>query len=466
MTHPAANFAFALAAGLALAPLCPAQGPADRPAPHMILMVADDLGWEDVGFHGSAIKTPHLDQLAKDGVRLDRFYVQPVCSPTRGALMTGRHPIRLGLQCGVIRPWATHGLPLDEQTLPEGLKSRGYATAIVGKWHLGHHQPAYLPTRRGFDRQYGHYNGAIDYFTHDRDGGHDWHRDDRRNDDQGYATDLIAAEAVRVIADHAASQAERPLFLYVPFNAPHTPLQAPPEQIARNQEIKNRDRRIHAAMVTSMDDAVGRILAAAGKHLPAERTLVFFCSDNGGLNQFGSNGKLRGQKGTLYEGGIRVPTVIRWKGTLQPGIVKEPLHIADLYPTLLGLAGAEVVQRKPLDGKNAWPTIAEGRPSPHEFLLHNVTPFQGAIRMGPWKLVHNGGVQANATGYKGPQRWELFDLDQDPYEKNDLSAEKPELVARMKEKLAAFKAEAAAPHLLPNEPPDGFVVPEVWGRSE
>lgn len=173
MNRPAASFAFALAAGLALAlaPLSPAQGRADRPAPHMILMVADDLGWEDVGFHGSAIKTPHLDQLAKDGVRLDRFYVQPVCTPTRGALMTGRYPIRLGLQCGVVRPWATHGLPLDEKTLPEGLKSRGYATAIAGKWHLGHHQPAYLPTRRGFDRQYGHYNGAIDYFTHDRDGG-------------------------------------------------------------------------------------------------------------------------------------------------------------------------------------------------------------------------------------------------------------------------------------------------------
>jgi arylsulfatase A-like enzyme len=374
--------------------------------PHVILMVADDLGWGDVGFHGSRIKTPHLDGLAKSGVRLDQFYVQPVCSPTRGALMTGRYPIRLGLQCGVVRPWAKYGLPLGEQTLPEGLKKAGYRTAIVGKWHLGHNKPEFLPTRRGFDRQYGHYNGALDYFTHIRDAGHDWHRDDKHSDDKGYATDLIGDEAVRIIAEHDATDSEQSLFLYVPFNAPHTPLQAPKDQIARNPGYKDRNRQIYAAMVTSMDDAIGRILAAASKHLPEEETLIFFCSDNGGMNMCGTNGELRGQKGRLYEGGIRVPAIMAWKGTLKPGMVKEPLHIVDLYPTLLGLAGAKVDQRKPLDGKNAWSAIAKGAASPHAFILHNVTPFQGAIRMGDWKLVHNGRVSANARSYDGPEIWE------------------------------------------------------------
>ena len=146
--------------------------------PNIVFIVADDLGWGDVGWHDSQIKTPHLDALANRGAKLEAHYVQPVCTPTRAALMTGRYPIRHGLQTGVVRPWAQYGLPLEEQTLAEGLKSAGYATAIVGKWHLGHFKPEYLPTRRGFDHQYGHYNGAIDYDTHIRDGGFDWHKDD------------------------------------------------------------------------------------------------------------------------------------------------------------------------------------------------------------------------------------------------------------------------------------------------
>ncbi len=454
---------------LAVLPVVTAPALAKRSSeagPHVILFLADDLGWKDVGYHGGRIRTPHIDRLAGSGVRLDQFYVQPVCSPTRGALLTGRYPIRLGLQCGVIRPWATHGLPLDEQTLPEGLKTAGYATAIVGKWHLGHSQPEYLPTRRGFDRQYGHYNGAIDYFTHLRDGGHDWHRDDRRCDDDGYATDLLAAEAVRIIEEHDATDSEKRLFLYVPFNAPHSPWQAPEDQIARNPGYTEKRRQVYAAMVTSMDDAIGRILDAVARHLHEEETLVFFCSDNGGMNMAGTNGELRGEKGLLYEGGIRVPAIMAWEGKLEPGVVNEPLHIVDLYPTLLGLAGAEVDQHKPLDGKDAWPTIAAGRPSPHEFILHNVTPFQGAIRMGDWKLVHNGSVRANANAYDGPETWELFNLKDDPIEKKDLGREQPEVLARLRKKLEELRAGAVEPHFPPNQAPEGFVVPEVWGQAE
>jgi arylsulfatase A-like enzyme len=170
-----------------------------------------------VSYHGGEIKTPNLDQLAARGAKLEQFYVQPVCSPTRAALLTGRYPMRHGLQVGVVRPWAQYGLPLEEQTLAQGLKQAGYFTAICGKWHLGHFQKPYLPTERGFDHQYGHYNGALDYFTHERDGGFDWHRNGETCRDEGYTTELIGNEAVRLIEHH---DFKRPLFLYVPFNAP------------------------------------------------------------------------------------------------------------------------------------------------------------------------------------------------------------------------------------------------------
>ena len=436
-----------------------------RERPHIVLMMADDLGWGDVGYNGSRIHTPNIDRLAQQGVRLTQFYVQPVCSPTRGALLTGRYPMRLGLQCGVVRPWARHGLPLDERTLPQALAEVGYETAIVGKWHLGHFAPEYLPTRRGFHQQYGHYNGALDYFTHIRDGGHDWHRNDVPNYDQGYTTHLIAAYAARIVAHHDRS---KPLFLYVPFNAPHTPLQAPQRYIDRYANIKNRRRRIYAAMVDCMDEAVGRILAALDEHgFAADDTLIFFCSDNGGVPQHGSNGKLRGGKGTLYEGGLRVPAIVAWGSKLKAGtVVDEPLHMVDLYPTLLRLAGAKTTQAKPLDGRDAWPTIAQGRPTPHEFILHNVTPFHGAIRMGNWKLIHNGHVRANATQPDPTETWELFDIANDRSEQHDLSRQRPEVLQRLKAKLTAMAREAAPANIPPNRPPKGFRAPKIWGQSD
>ena len=193
--------------------------------PNVVLILADDLGRHDCGFMGGTeIQTPHLDRLARGGTILDSFYVQPVCSPTRAALMTGRYPMRHGLQVGVVRPWAQYGLPLEETTLAQRLKDAGYATAIVGKWHLGHFRPEYLPTRRGFDYQYGHYNGSIDYFTHERDGGFDWHENDKVSRDEGYSTQLLGDAAAKFVAANAG---QTPFFLYVPFNAVHAPHQAP-----------------------------------------------------------------------------------------------------------------------------------------------------------------------------------------------------------------------------------------------
>ncbi|MHC4549262.1 MAG: arylsulfatase B [Planctomycetota bacterium] len=431
------------------------------PRPHIVLFLADDLGWRDVGFHGSEIKTPHLDRLAASGARLEQFYVQPVCSPTRSSLMTGRYPIRQGLQVGVIKPWARHGLPLNERTLAQALQEAGYRTAITGKWHLGLHEPAYLPTRRGFDHQYGHYCGALDYFTHLRNGGLDWHRDDQALEEKGYTTQLIAREAVRLIGKHDPS---RPLFLYVPFNAAHTPLQAPDEYVRRYRDLPRRRRRIFAAMVTCMDDAIGAVLGALEKRRMRENTLVFFASDNGGAPA-ADNGPLRGRKGTLYEGGVRVPALISWPGKLKPGsVVRAPLHIVDLYPTLLKLAGASLEQPLPLDGMDVWVTLAGDAPSPRREILHNLEPHRAALRRGDWKLVLSG---RDVFGAAAGVTTELFDLAADPYEKNNLAAKHPQKVKELSVRLKQYAKEAVPPkNQGRRRRPADFKTPKVWGEPD
>lgn len=433
--------------------------------PHIIIMLADDLGWGDVSYHGvGEIATPRIDSLAERGAQLDQFYSQPVCSPTRAALMTGRYPMRYGMQCGVVKPWANHGLPLNEQTLAEGMKAAGYTTAVVGKWHLGHFESEYLPLQRGFDMQYGHYNGALDYFTHDREGGHDWHRNDQPVYDEGYATDLLGKAAASIIKSH---NSDSPLFLYVPFNAPHTPLQATEAHLERNAHIEEKNRRTFAAMVTNMDDAIGEIVDAANKHLPGDNTIIFFFSDNGGIVRFGSNGKLRDGKSTLYEGGVRVPAIMAWDGKIKAGsVVREPIHVVDLYPTLLGLAGSKVTQALPIDGINAWLSIKDGKTLRRDYILHNLTPFHGAIRMGDWKLVHNGHAGANATTAADSEKWELFDLATDPFEQNDLSGKHPREFNRLKAKLAELAGEASAPHIAPTKKPQNYKAPKIWGHKD
>jgi arylsulfatase A-like enzyme len=417
------------------------QAPPDPPKPHIVFLLADDLGWKDVGFHGSEIRTPHLDRLAASGARLNRFYVQPVCSPTRSSLMTGRYPMRYGLQVGVIRPNAAYGLPLDERMLPEALREAGYATAMAGKWHLGSFDEKYWPTRRGFQSHYGHLFGAIDYFSHMRDGKLDWYRDGKPLREEGYSTQLLGREAARIIREHDLS---KPLFLYVPFNSTHSPHQAPQDYLDRYKDIADSDRRHKAAMTTCMDDEIGRILGEIEKRGMASRTLILFASDNGGPTGKGAsdNGPLRAGKGTLYEGGLRVPACASWAGTIKPGtVIDEAIHIADLYPTFLKLAGASLEQKLPLDGLDAWPAIAQGRPSPREEILHNVEPGRGALRRGPWKIVVQGRLPAaDAAAVKV----ELFNVVEDPSEKNDRSAAQPEKVKDLFERLNAH-ARAAVP---------------------
>ena len=464
-----------------------AQSPAPSPGrPHVLLIVADDLGYSDVGYNGAPdIKTPHLDRLAASGTRLTQFYVQPLCSPTRAALMTGRYPMRHGLQTGVVKPWATYGLPLEERILPQALKTAGYRTVILGKWHLGCHEAAYLPHRRGFDHQYGQYLGAIDYFEHTREGGLDWHRNGEAVREEGYSTDLLAAEGERLIAAHDPAT---PLFLYVPFNAPHEPLQATQSLLGRYPDLKG-NRKLFAAMVSGVDDAVARLVAALEKRGMLANTLIVFTSDNGGpLGSGATNGALRAGKGSLYEGGVRSAAFAAWPGRVRAGAAYDGLlHAVDLYPTLLALAGASTDQPLPLDGKNAWPAIAEGKPSPREEVLVNVENDRGAVRRGDWKLVWGGkrameggedpaperaadsksGKRANRNAEPDPAAdrnpYALFNLAEDPGETTDLAAKHPEKVKELKARLDVYAAEAVPAK---NRPPaKDFKAPEVWGPA-
>jgi arylsulfatase A-like enzyme len=443
----------------------------NAPRPNIVYILADDLGFADVGFNGGrAIATPHLDHLAASGARLDQFYVQPVCSPTRAALMTGRYPMRHGLQVGVVRPWARYGLPLEERTLAQALKQAGYATAIMGKWHLGHFEPAYLPTKRGFDVQYGHYNGAIDYFTHERDGGHDWHRQDRASYDEGYSTQLLAQEAVQFIN---AQMSGRPFFLYVAFNAVHAPHQVP-EVYKKPYEKLEEPRRTYAGMLAAMDEGLGQIVDGLERKRLRENTLVVFSSDNGGPapGRVTDNGTLRAGKGTVYEGGVRAAACVAWPGRIKAGtVVTQPLHMIDWYPTLVTLAGASLGQKLPVDGRDAWATIAAGQPSPHAEILINAAPTSGALRAGTWKLVlngdgHNAEVNQRENGREpspAPAKIELFDLAADPGERRNVAEAHPGKVQELRARYQALADQAVPPKLRPKDP--NFKTPKVWGEA-
>jgi arylsulfatase A-like enzyme len=427
---------------------------AQTPRPNIVYIVADDLGWKDVGFRGSDIRTPAIDELARSGARLEQFYAQPMCTPTRAALMTGRYPFRYGLQTAVIPSGHTYGLALDEWLLPQALKERGYRTAIIGKWHLGHGDRAYWPRQRGFDVQYGPLIGEIDYFTHEQHGVLDWYRDNLPLKEKGYSTELLGNAAVRLIEKHDAGT---PLFLYLAFNAPHTPYQAPQADLDQYASIADPSRRAYAAMVTAMDAQIGRVVSALDARGMRDNTLIVFHSDNGGTHNpmFAGegdmskikipvdNGPLRDGKGSLYEGGTRVVALANWRGRIAPGsTVVELIHVVDMYPTLARLAGASTSRSKPLDGVDVWPTISTSAPSPRTEIVYNVEPFRAGIRQGPWKLIWRAPL---------PESVELYDVVRDPSETRNLAAENPAKVAALKERANALAATMAKPLLLQTE---------------
>jgi len=442
---------FRLCLLLAASPLSAASAP----PPNIVFIIADDLGWADVAFHGGQAPTPHLDRLAREGLELGVHYVAPVCSPTRAGLLTGRCWSRFG----VTSPQNERALPWDTVTLPRALKARGYDTALVGKWHLGS-LPAQGPNRFGFDHSYGSLAGGVSPYGHKYKQGpfsETWHRNETFIDESGHVTDLLAAEAVRWIEGRGTA----PFFLYVPFTAVHLPIKEPAEWLARvPASITGEVARHYAACVMHLDDAVGRIVAALERTGKRRDTLLVFTSDNGGSTAEnndrsypsddcpngklpGDNGPWRGEKGSLYEGGTRVPTIVSWPGRAKPGKVSAPVQITDWMPTFTALAGYRTERDLKWDGIDIRALLTTHTPPP-ERTLYGVAPGwrAQAVRRGDWKLIVYAATTTNAKKQTAaaPAREELFNLAEDPAESRNLAIARPEILAQMRAHLATAAA--------------------------
>jgi arylsulfatase A-like enzyme len=325
---------------------------------------------------------------------------------------------------------------------------------MVGKWHLGHADKKYWPQNRGFDYFYGNVVGEVDYFTRERGGIVDWQRNGKFLKEQGYYTTLIADDAVKLIDQQ---DGKTPFFLYFASLAPHAPYQVPQKYKDLYPAIKDKNRQAYAGMISALDEDVGRIVAALEKKMLLDNTIILFASDNGGATSAlfatgarseeerkesggvglgekppASNAPFRGGKGSLYEGGVRVPAFVSWPGHLQPRVVSEPLHMVDVMPTLLALAGGKGSPDHPMDGKDTWPTLAQGKPSPHEDVLINVEAFRGAVRKGDWKLVKIALL---------PGKTELFNLAKDPGETTNVAVQNPDVVRDLEGRLLAYAQE-------------------------
>ena len=406
-----------------------------KPAPNLLVLIADDLGWGDLSLHHGRPRTPQLDRLAGDGVELQRFYVYPVCSPTRSAFLTGQMPRRYGIvhPLGPREPGLPAGLPL----LPRTLQSAGYQTFLVGKWHVGTQSP---PQRSGFEHFYGFMGAEVDYFQHtSRNGIVDWQRDGQTVEEPGYSTILFADEAIRLLEKRDTN---RPFFLEVAFNAPHFPLSAPEEYLARYKNLPAR-AATYAAVVDAMDVAIGRILAALDKQGLRENTLVVFFSDNGAGGQGGSNGSFRGGKDTVFEGGIHTPCLMRWPGHIKAGTVsQQPVAVQDLFPTLTTAVGVPVTNAPKLDGLNLWEPLRSGQ-------VQDRGPFviagtDCAIFDGDWKLIETSDGKRS-----------LYQLAKDPSETTDLLARETDIAQRLGAKLAEVKKDLPAVRSRPRPGPGG-----------
>jgi arylsulfatase A-like enzyme len=450
----------ALAASLLTAPAAQAA------PPNVILFVSDDQGYPDLGCIGSKpVITPHLDRLAAEGVRATSFYVTwPACTPSRGSMLTGRYPQRNGLYDMVrndmvnfghlyspeeyaVSPEMTLGLDPREQTLGDMLTRAGYACGVVGKWDMGQAK-RYLPLQRGFQFFYGHGNNGIDYYTHERYGVHSmFSGNSRTEEDKGtYATDLFKREALGFMR----SSKGKPFFLYLPFNAPHgasafgpatkegekkksVGTQAPDEYAAMYKDkFPTENLQRYFGAITCMDDAIGEVMKLLAEMGQEKNTLVLFLSDNGGSGN-GGNAPLRGQKSTMWEGGLRVPFIAWWPGTLPAGVVTDEfLTSLEFMPTFSAISGAKLPSGVKLDGFDMLPILRGEKKSPRTEMYWERRSIRAA-RVGNWKWVEMGGANNG-----------LFDLTSDLGEKNDLSKSKPEVLAMVRAKFAAWKKEMDA----------------------
>jgi arylsulfatase A-like enzyme len=405
--------------------------------PNIVVIVADDLGYGEITCSGKQeIPTPRIRSIATGGVCFTNGYVTcPVCSPTRAGLITGRYQQRFGHEFNpgpAAQAEATFGLPLTEATLATRLKKLGYATGMVGKWHLGF-KSEYRPLQRGFDEFYGFLGGAHSYTDSAADANNPVYRGDEAIDEKAYLTDAFGREAAAFIDRHK----QEPFFLYLTFNAVHAPLQAPDKYTGRFSQIGDERRRTWAAMLSAMDDNVGAILDKLAQEKLDERTLIVFISDNGGptLNTTSRNDPLHGYKGQVWEGGIRVPYMVQWKGKLPAGkVYDQPVIALDIVPTAIAAAGGSVSSDHPVDGVDLTPYLTGQKTGrPHDALYWRFGP-QWAIRRGDFKL-----LQTLEGGAK------LFDLASDVGEQRDLAADKPDLVKELQANWRSWDSQLEAP---------------------
>lgn len=428
---------------------------ADAKRPNVLLIVADDLGYGELSIQGSKdIPTPNVDALAKSGVRFTSGYVSgPYCSPTRAGLMTGRYQQRFGHEFNpgpAESASGNFGLSLEENTIGDRFKAAGYVTGWFGKSHLGY-LPPYHPLKRGFDEYFGFLGGAHDYLDAAGDKHNPILRGTEPVDNIGYTTEAFGNEAIKFIEKHRAE----PWFCYLPFNAVHAPLESIDKYLSCFSSIEDKKRRTFAAMLSAMDDAVGNVLAKVRELGQEENTIVFFISDNGGptASTTSGNGPLRGFKAQTWEGGIRVPWMIQWKGHIPAGQVDDrPVIQLDILPTALAAVGVDVKPEWKLDGVNLLPYImGEKKGMPHEELYWRFGG-QFAIRKGDWKLVKapNGGLRAGELQGKATvENAQLYNLATDLGEKTDLAAKEPDKVKELAAAWEKWNAELVEPKWVP-----------------
>ena len=417
-----------LSSGLTLS-LCSTK----RSRPNILLICADDLGWNDVGLYGGDIATPFIDSIGQNGIRFTRFYVTaPVCTPSRFGLLTGRYHYRAPQPFwGALMP-GQHDevkLPEDEKTIADELKKNGYSTALVGKWHLGHGDSGYGPNSHGFDFFYGFKPGCIDFNTHTYKTEPALYRNDEQIEEEGWATDLFTDEALQFIE----KQQLNPFFLFLSYNAPHygkcaegNLLQSPPGYPDLPEKSKD-DRDVYSAMVKNMDDNIGRVLHKLAELQLTKDTIILFLSDNGGSYAYGGNNMpLLGEKGTLWEGGIRVPCCLQWPGQIESGQVRdEPLSALDLFPTLLQFVAVSQPAHA-VDGADVSEVLLKDAPLKSRY-LYFLYKKQKVVINGDWKYVRD------VTGKEY-----LFNLAEDPSEQKNVAAPLQQATYRLRGQLDSF----------------------------
>lgn len=442
--------------------------------PNIVFVLSDDMGWAQPGFNGSTKGlTPNMDKLAAEGMRLNEYYTHSVCAPTRAAFLTGRYAFRswsdwrsedfgkpsylakLGLKLAINERGEEtrriHAMDSSERTVAEALKEAGYFTSLVGKWHLGEWLPEHLPMGQGFDHQYGHYAWGIDYYNKSivhnapaRFAVYDWHRNQKPVQEEGYATDLFAAEAARVIASRKGK--DNPFFMYVAFNAVHGPLNPPPGFTGdRSDPMAIRD-----AMLKNLDDALGTIMQAIDGNGFRDNTLLVFSNDNGPVLEAMSK-PYRGTKNTTFEGGVRQPALLRWPGHTKPGTAKDGMmFIADFFPTFITLGGGKQAQEKPIDGIDMTSMLFEGADSTRKEIVFDVT---GSVRV---PTIRSGAFKLMGKA--------LYNIETNPAESTDIAAQHPEIVAKLSARLQKISDERPPlgdkPLLM--DPP----LPYVYGLEE